>query len=268
MSETENTAGALFRAGRLTPAIEAANAALRRNPADLSNRFLLAELLVFAGNLERADTILDAAAQIDSTVMVGIAEFRQLVRAALARRQHSREGRLPEFLSEPTPALRSILAARVALRAGDTQEAARRAAEAEELRLPVAGLAADAPFDDFRDADDLHAGFLEVLTTTGKYFWIPTERVAAIEFYPPRRARDLAWRRASVSVTGGPDGDVYLPAIYDTNKPDISDDFLLGRATDWIGPEEGPMLGIGQRVFVVGNDAIGIMDLTTLRFGI
>ena len=267
MSETEDTAGALFRAGRLTPAIEAANAALRKNPADLGNRVLLAELLVFAGNLERADTILDAAAQIDSTVMVGIAEFRQLVRAALARRQHSREGRVPEFLGEPTPALRSILAARVALRAGDTEETARRAAEAEELRPRVAGLAADTPFDDFRDADDLHAGFLEVLTTTGKYFWIPTERVASIEFHPPRRARDLAWRRASVSVTGGPDGDVYLPAIYDTNKSDISDEFLLGRATDWIGPEEGPMLGIGQRVFVVGEDATGIMDLTTLRFG-
>ena len=267
MSETEDTAGALFRAGKLTPAIEAANAALRRNPADLGNRVLLAELLVFAGSLERADTILDAAAQIDSTVMVGIAEFRQLVRAALARRQHSREGRVPEFLGEPTPALRSILAARVALRAGDTEEAARRGAEAEELRPRVAGLAADTPFDDFRDADDLHAGFLEVLTTTGKYFWIPTERVASIEFHPPRRARDLAWRRASISVTGGPDGDVYLPAIYDTNKPDISDEFLLGRATDWIGPEEGPMVGIGQRVFLMGEDATGIMDLTALRFG-
>ena len=267
MSETEDTAGALFRAGKLTPAIEAANAALRRNPADLGNRVLLAELLVFAGSLERADTILDAAAQIDSTVMVGIAEFRQLVRAALARRQHSREGRVPEFLGEPTPVLRSILAAHVALRAGDTQEAARRAAEAEELRPHAAGLAAGAPFGDIRDADDLHAGFLEVLTTTGKYFWIPTERVASIEFHPPRRARDLAWRRASISVTGGPDGDVYLPAIYDTNKPDISDEFLLGRATDWIGPEEGPMVGIGQRVFLMGEDATGIMDLTALRFG-
>jgi len=42
VSETKDTAGALFRAGKLTPAIEAANAALRRNPADLGNRVLLA----------------------------------------------------------------------------------------------------------------------------------------------------------------------------------------------------------------------------------
>ena len=267
MSETERTASALFRAGKLTPAIEAANAAVRKNPADLGSRVLLAELLVFFGNFERADTILDAAARIDPTVTVGIAEFRQLIRAALARRQSSREGRLPEFLGEPTPALRSGLAALAASRAGDTEEAARCASEGEAMRPRVGGHAGDTPFDDFRDADDLHAGFFEVLTTTGKYFWIPTERVASIEFHPPRRPRDLAWRRASVSVTEGPDGDVYLPAVYDTDKPHISDEFLLGRATDWIGPQNGPMLGIGQRVFVVGEDATSIMDLTTLRFG-
>jgi type VI secretion system protein ImpE len=267
MPETNDDAAALFRAGKLGSAVDAANAAVRRNPSDLDNRVLLAELLVFAGNLERADTILDAAAQIDPTVTIGTAEFRQLVRAALARRQHGREGRMPEFLGEPTPALRSGLAAFVALRAGDTGEAARHTAEAEALRPRVAGYAGDKPFDDFRDTDDLHIGFFEILTTTGKYFWIPTERVASIEFHQPRRPRDLVWRRASISVTAGPDGEVYLPAIYDTNRPDTSDEFLLGRATDWIGPEEGPVLGIGQRVFVVGEDATSIMDLTTLRFG-
>jgi type VI secretion system protein ImpE len=265
--EIENTAGELFRAGKLTAAIEAANGAVRKNPADLGSRVLLAELLVFANNLERADTILDAATQIDPTVMIGIAEFRQLVRAALARRDHSRAGRVPEFLGEPTPALRLSLAALLALRAGDIEEAAQHAAEAEATRPRVAGRVGGTPFDDFRDADDLHAGFFEVLTTTGKYFWIPTERVASIEFHPPRRPRDLVWRRASVSVTEGPDGEVYLPAIYDTKNSDVSDELLLGRATDWSDPEKGPTVGIGQRVFVVGDDASGIMDLTTLRFG-
>jgi len=267
MSEAKDNAGALFRAGRLAAAIEAGNAALRLNPADLDSRILLAELLVFAGNLERADTILDAASQIDPTVMLGIAEFRQLIRAALARRQHRREGRVPEFLGEPTPALRCGLAAFIALREGDMPAAARHAAEAEELRPRVAGRAGDTSFDDFRDADDLHTGFFEILTTTGKYFWVPTERVASAEFHPPRRPRDLAWRRTTVSVAGGPDGEVYLPAIYDTQNPNLSDEFLLGRATDWIGPEEGPVLGVGQRVFMIGDDAIGIMDLTELRCG-
>jgi type VI secretion system protein ImpE len=267
LAETELNVSDLFRAGELTAAIEAANSGLRKNPADLNARLLLAELLVFVGNLERADNILDAAAQIDPTAMIGIAEFRQLLRAAIARRQHSREGRLPEFLGEPTASLQSNLAARVALRAGDAEAAARHAAEAEALRPRVTGRAGDLQFDDFRDADDLHAGFFEVLTTTGKYFWIPTERVERVEFHPPRRPRDLAWRRASVSVTDGPDGEVYLPAVYDTGDIDIADNLRLGRATDWIGPEDGLVQGVGQRVCLVGDDAVGIMELTTLIFG-
>jgi hypothetical protein len=37
-----------------------------------------------------------------------------------------------------------------------------------------------------------------------------------------------------------------LPAIYDKGKPGLADQYLLGRATDWIGLEEGPALGVGS----------------------
>jgi type VI secretion system protein ImpE len=267
MPEGRETAGALLRSGKLDAAIAAANAGVRNDPANLGNRILLAELLVFARNLKRADLILDAAAQVDSTATVAVAEFRQLIRAETARRQYGSNGRVPEFIGEPTPAMRACLAALVAMRAGDPAVAARCAAEAEAIRPRVSGWSGDIPFKDLRDGDDLRAGFFEILTTTGKYFWIPTERIISMEFRPPRRPRDLAWRRASVSVDNGPDGEVYLPAIYDTDQSDLSDEFRLGRATDWVGPDDGPVLGIGQRVFVVGDDACNIMDLTTLRFG-
>ena len=54
MSTTDQTAANLFRAGKLNDAI-AAQAALRKAPTNLSARVLLAELLAFSGNLERAD---------------------------------------------------------------------------------------------------------------------------------------------------------------------------------------------------------------------
>jgi type VI secretion system protein ImpE len=271
MPETAETAGALFHAGKLDPAIAAANAAVRRSPGDLGARILLAELLLFSGNIDRADVILDAAASADPPSAVVVAEFRQLLRAETARRQSSRDGRVPEFLGEPPAALRAALAAQVALRAGDMAEAARLAAEAEEIRPRALGVVkiagAEAAFDDFRDVDDLCAGFFEVLTTTGKYFWIPTERVASIVFHPPQRPRDLAWRRATVSVNQGPDGEVYLPAIYDALQPELADQYRLGRATEWIGEDSGPVRGVGQRVFLAGVDAHGIMEVAELRFG-
>src|ERR1700744_1076065 len=73
-------AGDLFRQGDLAGAIEAANAAVRDAPADSGARVLLAELLLFAGNYERADAVLDAGATIDPSVALMISEFRQLLR--------------------------------------------------------------------------------------------------------------------------------------------------------------------------------------------
>lgn len=265
MSGTGETAGALFRAGNLAAAVDAANAAVRKAPTDIAARVLLAELLVFAGNLERADVILDAASQVEPEAAVVVAEFRQLLRADMARRQLRRDGRVPEFLGEPTDTQRLQLAALVALREGNTAEAAKLAGAAETGRPPVAGFAGDTAFDDFRDADDLCAGSFEVLTTTGKYFWIPTERVISVEFHPPKRARDLMWRRATMSVRNGPDGDVYLPVVYGSEDATITDVLKLGRETDWI-EDAGPVRGVGQRLFLAGEEAIGIMDLTTLEF--
>ena len=263
---TDQTATDLLRAGKLTEAIAAAQAVVRKAPTDLNARVVLAELLVLSGNLERADVLLDAASTIDPSAALVASEFRQLIRADMARRQLFRDGRVPEFLSDPTATQRTQLAALVALRAGDWAEAARLAEAAESSRPRTPGHHNDIAFDDLRDVDDLLAGSFEVLTSTGKYFWIPTERVVSIEFHPPKRTRDLIWRRASMSVADGPDGDVYIPAVY-AGDDQISEIQRLGRETDWRQAEGGPVRGVGQRVFLVGDDDVAIMELGALRFG-
>src|SRR5438874_2998592 len=266
MSGTDQTAAALLRAGKLDDAVAAAQATVRKAPTDLNARVLLGELLLFTGNLERADVVLDAASAIDPTTAVVVAEFRQLIRADMARRQLFRDGRVPEMLAEPTETQRLQLAALVALRAGDLAEAKRQADAAEAARPRTPGHHGQAVFDDLRDADDLLAGRFEVLTTTGKYFWIPTERVQTLEFHAPKRPRDLLWRRASMSVADGPDGEVYLPALYVADDP-ASDSLRLGRETDWRQADGGPVRGVGQRLFIVGEEAIAMMDLCNIRFG-
>ncbi|HEY2617028.1 MAG TPA: type VI secretion system accessory protein TagJ [Acetobacteraceae bacterium] len=265
MSGTDQTAASLFHAGRLDDAVAAAQAALRKAPTDLNARVLLGELLAFSGNLERADVVLDAASAIDPSTALVVAEFRQLIRADMARRQLFRDGRVPEFLADPTETQRLQLAALVALRAGDLAGAASQAEAAEAVRPRAPGKHGDVAFDDLRDADDLLAGSFEVLTTTGKYFWIPTERVQTLEFHAPKRPRDLLWRRASMSVASGPDGEVYLPAVYVGDDP-MTDALRLGRETDWREAEGAPVRGVGQRLFMVGEEAVAMMDLGTFRF--
>ena len=262
--QDQTGAGAFFKDGRLKDAIAAATARVRREPAAASARVLLAELLLFAGNLERADGQLDTAGTIDPSLGIAAAEFRQLLRAEQARRQLLDEGRVPEFLDGPTDAQRAALAAVVALRAGDLAAAAQRIAEAEAARPATAFMIDGRRADDLRDADDLIGGSLEVLTSTGKYLWIPFERVAELTLHAPERPRDLYWRRATLAVEGGPNGEVYVPALY-LCPPDETDEALrLGRATDWRDLADGLTRGVGQRVFLAGDDGVSIMDLSSV----
>jgi type VI secretion system protein ImpE len=269
-SPNPGDAGRLFREGNLADALTAANAAVRKTPSDIGARVLLAELLLFAGNIERADVVLDACADLDPTAALVVAEFRQLVRGETARRQLFSEGRVPEFLGEPTAAHRLSLAAIVALRCGDTHEAGKLAAQAEEARAHPSGTVRGGTFDDIRDADDLLASCFEVITTTGKYFWVPPQRVVLIEFHPMKRPRDLFWRRASMQVADGPDGDVYLPMIYPpvaSAAAALTDALRLGRATDWReAGEGGPTQGVGAVTLLVGDEALTWLEMDKVSF--
>ena len=266
MTEVKSQAGQLFHEGKLAEALAAATAAVKAAPADLGQRVLLAELLLFTGNLERADVILDAASQIDPSALLVVAEFRQLLRAEMARRQLYRDGRVPEFLGEPEPTEQASLAAFVALRAGAGTDAEAKAGAAEAARPRRPGTHKQIAFDDFRDASDLHAGFIETLTSTGKYYWVPVSRIETMLFHPPKRPRDLAWRRCSMTVTNGPDGEVYIPVTYYSDVDATDEAHRLGRATSWTDEADGPVQGVGQRVFLLGDEDVGIMDLDTVEF--
>ena len=74
----------------------------------------------------------------------------------------------------------------------------------------MAGTCDGVEFEDLRDLDDLMAPLFEVLTSNGKYYWVPIEQVELIEFRPVVRPRDLLWRRVRMVVKDGPDGEVYF----------------------------------------------------------
>jgi type VI secretion system protein ImpE len=257
----------LFAAGDLSAAVAALPERVKHHPTDQDSRGLLAELLCLAGDLQRADKQLDVLSNQDLEAAPALAMFRQVIRAELARSEFYRDGRLPEFLGVPTPLLKKHLQASILLREGNGDEAAQLLAEAEEARQHPAGACNDAPFDDFRDLDDLSACYLEVLATTGKYYWVPIESVGSIEFRRPARARDLLWRRALLDIQDGPEGEVFIPAIYADPKGLGTDQSRLGRTSDWVQHDGSPVLGVGQRTYLVGETAIPIMELETVTFG-
>lgn len=261
------TSNELFQAGRLQEAIDAAIADVKKHPTDTGRRGFFCELLCFAGELERADKQLDLlSTQLPESAMQ-VALFRQLVRADQARHDFYRSGRIPEFIGEPTEAQSLALQASIEVREGNMPTAIELLGQAEEVREKVSGTCDGEPFDDFRDLDDLTSAAVEVLTSTGKFYWIAPERIESIDFNPIESPRDLLWRPANMSVNGGPDGVVYLPVIYGAAGKPEDESLQLGRATDWQGKEGEPVLGIGQRTFLTGEEDRPMLSMTSLQFG-
>ena len=256
----------LYTAGDLKAAIPAALEAVKAKPADAGARGFLCELFAFAGEWERADKQLDLLGHQDPKAAMGVGLFRHLLRADEARQQFYTDGRLPEFLGQPSAVLKLHLEASILLREGKTADAAMLLTEAEEKRPKVKGAHDGQNFDDFRDADDLTASFFEVLTSNGKYYWVPFENVELLEMRPPARPRDLLWARAHMIVREGPDGEVYLPTIYAGTFREADDQLRLGRATDWRGGDGAPTRGVGLRTFLAGDEGKSMLELKTLTF--
>ncbi len=171
-------------------------------------------------------------------------------------------------MGEPVETIRLHLEALVAIREHDLEQAAVLLRQAEDARPTASGTCGGKPFADFRDVDDVTASFFEVLATNGSYFWIPIDRVVSVEFHAPQRPRDLLWRKCEMTVRDGPDGEVCIPATYPETSAAQDNQLSLGRATDWSGgDEEAPARGRGQRIFLVDDEPIPIMQLTTLEFG-
>lgn len=256
----------LFDSGNLKEAISEVSTEIRSKPNDTDSRGFLCELLCFAGDLERADKQLETIGHQAPDSIMGISMFRQLIRGETARRDFFVEGRLPEFLADPPDHVRDLMQASIALREGDVDGAAALARKSEENRPQLSGECGGAAFDDFRDVNDLTAGLFEVITSNGKYYWIPMETVESIEFHAPERPKDLLWHRVHMIVRNGPDGEVFLPAIYADRGADHGDVFRLGRSTDWIEREGGLVEGKGLRMFLVGEEVPSILETGDIEF--
>ncbi|ODT96337.1 MAG: hypothetical protein ABS79_08085 [Planctomycetes bacterium SCN 63-9] len=256
----------LFHQGKLTEAIAAVTEEVRQRPTDTTRRLLLAELLCFTGDLERADKQLDAVGHQDAKSIAWIQIFRHLIRGEQDRQQYFTVGHVPEFIGLPEAGQRRLMEAAIRVREGALPEAVELLAQAEAERVKPTGTSNETPFDDFRDLDDLTPSVLEVITSAGKYFWIPLDRIESLEFHAPERPKDLFWRRAQLTVKNGPDGEVYIPVLYPGSAAETDDAIRLGRTTDWRGGEGTPIRGLGQRTFLVGEEAIPIMELESIEF--
>lgn len=261
------TSEELFREGKLRDAIAAQTAAVRAAPADVSRRWFLVELLCFAEEWDRSDQLLDVISTQAEGMALAVLRFRGLLRGEQTRRQVMREGRAPQIIGGSAALLQPVVGALLSLREGDLAGAAGKLAEADAEAPPISGTCdGTRRFDAFQDIDDVCARLVEFVTEGGDYHWVAVSDIALMETRPLQRPRDLIWRPARLEVRDGPAGDVYLPVLYVSDGAEIDDALRLGRRTDWRETPGGPIRGVGQRSFLVGEEDIPIHELRRVEF--
>jgi len=256
----------LFQEQKLGQAVDAALSAVRSAPNDLDARLLLCDLLCFSNQLDRADKQLEVIAQQDGSMMMGITLYRQLVRAEMARRKVFESGRAPECTGPVSETFRLHVLALISRREGSDIEAEELLRRADSLRQGTPGNCDGVAFDDVRDLDDFVAPFLEVLTVTGKYYWVEWSQLASLEFLPPKLLRDLFWRPAELSIRSGPSAQVYVPALYVGSYSHPDESVRVGQKTDWIKLPGGGAFGQGQRELLFDEDSKPILSLRRVAF--
>ena len=137
--------------------------------------------------------------------------------------------------------------------------------ESSDLRKSLHGQIEDSHFDDFKDADDLLAPFLEVIIR-GDYLWLALEDIVRLEIRPPRTLRDLLWIPGKLDLREQQTIDLFIPVQYYGSSDHPEDPVKLGRITVWENVAEQTNLGKGQRTFLIDGDERSLLEIKKVEF--
>lgn len=259
------TASDFFKAGKLQQAIDAQTAEVKSVPGDPGKRTFLFELLCFAGELDRAEKQLAMVAQGGNQAEWAVQVYNNILAAERSRRRLFSDGQKPEFLREPPEYAHYHLEAINRLREDRPAEASEWLRKSAEMRPRLQGECNGRPFQEFRDSDDVLAPFLEIIILRD-YAWLALEQLQELEVSAPQRARDLIWAPARLVLADGTQQRGYLPVLYPNTHDHPDEQVKLGRMTDWRAAEGGPTLGVGQRVFLAGDEEVAILEARHVVF--
>ncbi|MGP8173455.1 MAG: type VI secretion system accessory protein TagJ [Terracidiphilus sp.] len=226
---------ALYREGKLREAIQALGDELRSNPLDARRRTFLFELLVFAGEYDRAEKQLDLLAGADA----GAAAGTLLYRSAL----HAERTRQSMFANRETPPSK------------------------QEAVYP--GVWNGKAFSEFSDSDPRIGANLEVFLA-GSYTWIPIHYLRRLEIEPPANLRDLMWARARVETSAEfrlqELGEVLLPVLCPLSFRHADETVQLGRESVWEQDEAHGEIPYGAKMMVIDGADVPLLEIRSVAW--
>jgi type VI secretion system protein ImpE len=232
------TIEALLRNNQLDEAVSRLTAQVRDNPLDLRSRTSLFELLCFVGDYPRAEKQLDVLAGAGPQTEMGAMLYRGILWAERTRQEMFEKGSCPK--TNPS-----------------------------EKNATIVGSVNGRRFTSLYDGDPRIGSNLE-LFSAGSYVWIPFAMIESITMQPPKRLRDLLWRpavvRTSAAFKGQEIGEAFVPVLCPGTHKEADPQARLGRVTSWVEDAEGQAIPVGQKMLVIDEEEIPILEISELQF--
>jgi type VI secretion system protein ImpE len=226
---------ALYREGKLREAIKTLGEELRSNPLDAKRRTFLFELLLFAGEYNRAEKQLDLLAGASADAAAGTLLYRSAL--------HAERTRQAMFTNHETPPSKDE---------------------------PVHGGSWNGkPFSELSDSDPRIGANLEVFIA-GSYTWIPIHYLRRLEIEPPTNLRDLVWARARVDTSSDfrlqELGEVLLPVICPLSSKHADESVHLGRESAWEQDDVHGEIPYGAKLVLIDGVEVPLLELRTVTW--
>lgn len=257
----------LIRAGKLSDARRQLIEEVKSFPADMGKRTLLFQVHTLLGEWDKAERHLDVLVTLDAKKETGVQVYKNLIHAERERIEVVRNGKRPSFLPETPAYLELYIAAREKLKENRVDEAIELFDKINSQIPLISGTINGKGFTGFNDIDISLSFFLETIVHE-RYIRVPFESIRELSITPPKSLLDLIWITARITTWEGLSISCYLPVLYPESFLHEDDRVKLGRMTDWT-PAGGPFSkGMGQHIFLIGEEEVGILDIREALFNV
>ncbi len=255
----------LIKQGRLIEARRQLTEEVRNAPSDDAKRTLLFHVLLFSGEWDKAQHHLDVIALQDAAHEPGFRAYADLI-AGERERKTVREGKsVPGFLSQAPSYTDGFFHAMEELKNGRVEHAESLIEDIAENRPTIRGTVNGRRFNGIINMDGEFSFFVETIVHN-RYVWFPFESLRELSIAPPVAFLDLLWVPANITTWEGLSVNCHMPVLYPDSSTHEDDRVKMGRMTDWVPMGGSFYKGMGQQVFLIGEEEVPILEIRDMLF--
>lgn len=236
---------------------------VRTAPQDAKLRVFLFQVLCVLGQWSRALNQLNVALELDAGTLPMVQTYREAIACETLRMQVFEGKKAPLLFGEPETWVALLIEALLREGRGDNAAAPALRQQALELAPATAGTVDGQAFEWIADADARLGPTLEAIIN-GRYYWLPWNRLAKVDFDPPADLRDAVWMPATFEFSNGGAAVGLVPTRYPATDLAAGDALALARRTEWREDPPGVFTGLGQRLITTDAADYGLMDLRSV----